>query len=111
MTNPLQLYMLNGTYVGSYFNIPYKFTGYSIDLQNTTKYYKDGRWSREDGPAIIQNNGTKNWLINDELHRIGGPAVESCLGGSYNSYYINGEKVTEEQHDLLYSIMRLKGLL
>lgn len=53
-------------------------------------------------------NGTKRWFLNGIRHRLDGPAVEYCDGDKF--CYINDKQVTEEQHKLLVSIMKLKGL-
>jgi hypothetical protein len=47
---------------------------------------------REDGPALTSTDTIK-WYKNDELHRIGGPAIEkSCDSEEALSYYLNGYK-------------------
>lgn len=38
---------------------------------------------RDDGPAIIYNNGTKKWYQYGKLHREDGPAAEYYDGGKY----------------------------
>ena len=53
-------------------------------------FYKDGYLHREDGPAKIDEVGTKWWYLNGKLHRIGGPAVEHANGD--NSWWVNGER-------------------
>jgi hypothetical protein len=46
---------------------------------------------REDGPALIYNDGTKHWYRYGRLHRLGGPAaewesgtMEWCVNGRYH---------------------------
>ena len=39
-----------------------------IDEHGTEYYYINGKLHREDGPAIIYNNGHKEWWING--HRV-----------------------------------------
>jgi len=53
--------------------------------------------------------GIKIWYIDGKRHRNSGPAFESISG--QKRWYINGKQVTEGQHNLLHSIMKLKGLL
>lgn len=36
----------------------------------------DGKYHREDGPAIEYDDGRKEWWLNGALHRIDGPVVE-----------------------------------
>jgi len=44
---------------------------------------------REDGPAIIWNNGSKEWYINGVRHRTNGPAV--IVPGYYKEWYVNSK--------------------
>lgn len=48
-----------------------------IDYGDLICYYKKGISiaHREDGPAIIHLNGDKLWYIENECHRLDGPAV------------------------------------
>jgi hypothetical protein len=49
-----------------------------------TRYYQNGVLHRDDGPAVITNNGISYWYKNDVLHRTDGPAVMyRCYGGEY----------------------------
>lgn len=51
--------------------------------------YVVGSFHREDGPAVIFEDGTKKWFFNNNLHRIGGPAVEYCDGKK--TWYVEGK--------------------
>ena len=65
--------------------------------ENGSKHwFLNGRYHREDGPAIEWADGTKRWYINGEYHREDGPAVEYPDGTK--SWYLNGEKMTEQEH-------------
>lgn len=44
-----------------------------------------------DGPAIVWDNGNKNWYFNDKLHRDNGPALEHTASGGGNEWYNNGK--------------------
>ena len=57
------------------------------------KYWHNskGQYHRDDGPAVIWNNGHQRWHINGKLHREDGPAVEGASG--YNSWYIKGKRI------------------
>lgn len=94
-----------------------------ITNSESTAYYKNGKFHREDGPAIEWRNGNKHWLLNDSLHRTDGPAIElvetelGCtvkkwsingkyhredgpaveFGNGYKEWWIGGEKITEEE--------------
>ena len=71
--------------------------------QNDYKYYPNGtqswkingRFHREDGPAIIYSDGTKVWMINGQLHREDGPAIIRSNGERV--WYLYGVKVTPEE--------------
>ena len=41
------------------------------------------------GPAVEEDDGSKEYWVNGELHRTDGPAVEWSNG--YNEYWVNGE--------------------
>ena len=64
--------------------------------ENKTKHwYLNGKFHREDGPAVEWANGTKWWCLNDKLHREDGPAIEYADGTKY--WYLNGEQLTEKE--------------
>lgn len=50
------------------------------------EYSKNGKTHRENGPAIIDYDGSEQWYLNDQLHRLDGPAVRM---------YVQGETVVE----------------
>jgi hypothetical protein len=52
-------------------------------------YYKEGKYHRENGPAIETANGDKYWYKNGELHREDGPAMETARGTK--SWYYEGK--------------------
>lgn len=59
-------------------------------------YYKDPDctiFHREDGPAIENANGDKEWRLNGKRHRLNGPAVE-YIGGS-KEWWLNGVRHRE----------------
>lgn len=58
-------------------------------------WFINGKYHREDGPAIECADGTKEWWINDQLHREDGPAVEYANGAK--GWYINGKRLTKKQ--------------
>jgi hypothetical protein len=53
------------------------------------QYYLNDNLHRLDGPAVIQNNGTKYFLVNNKLHRTNGPAIEYENG--YKEWYYEGK--------------------
>jgi len=62
----------------------------------TKQWYLDGKRHREDGPAIEYSDGSKEWFLNGKLHREDGPAVEWVNGTKV--WCINGEFLTQEEH-------------
>jgi hypothetical protein len=59
-----------------------------IDEDGTKRWLKDGELHREDGPAIEDANGDKCWLKNGKLHREVGPALEWADGTKM--WYMDG---------------------
>ena len=53
-----------------------------------------GQCHREDGPAIVTEDGGNLWYINGQLHRVDGPAVEYADG--HKEWYINGKLHRED---------------
>ena len=53
-----------------------------VDSLGTKRWYKNGKFHREDGPAIEWYDGDKEWYINGQLHREDGAANE----------WLNGDK-------------------
>ena len=55
--------------------------GLYVNSTEGDKYwYKDGEFSRENGPAMEHSNGAKEWYLNGERHRENGPAIEYPRG-------------------------------
>jgi hypothetical protein len=54
---------------------------------NKSLWYQHGILHREDGPAMLYNDGTKLWYRHGRLHREDGPAVEWSDGKK--EWYIN----------------------
>jgi hypothetical protein len=49
----------------------------------------------------VYDGGYNGWFLNGKLHREDGPATEYASGTKY--WYLNGEKVTEEEHNRMTS--------
>ncbi len=62
---------------------------------------KQGKYHREDGPAIEHNNGTKSWFINGKRHRGDGPAREWSIGTK--EWWINGKLHREDGPAIEYA--------
>ena len=83
---------------------------------NGTKFwYLNGKYHREDGPAVEYANGDKGWYLNGKLHREDDPAIEWADGTKF--WYLNGIKMTEEEHQQQtnpakeYSVAQIEALL
>lgn len=105
----MKLYTLGGKFVKNENIIPVDFTGISEYINGTKHWYTNGKYHRVDGPACEWYDGEKRWFVNGRLHRFDGPAVEWCNGDK--QWFVDGKEVTKEQHNLLVSIMKLKGFL
>lgn len=74
----------------------HRIDGPAVEENNGSKeWFFNGERHREDGPAIELNNGHKSWWINNKLHRIDGPAIEWNDGDK--SWFINDKQLTEEE--------------
>lgn len=72
-----------------------KWYWYKIHFQILTSnkyrklFFMRGELHREDGPAVIREDGTKAWYQNGKSHRVNGPAVIREDGAKF--WYINGK--------------------
>jgi hypothetical protein len=67
----------------------------------------NGKFHREDGPAIEYANGDKVWFINGKWHREDGPAIERVDGDK--EWYINNEKLPCKTQKQFLQLMKLKA--
>ena len=65
-------------------------------LDGTKAWYINGKFHRTDGPAIEWKSGTKEWYLNGKRHREDGPAVEKSNG--VRQWYLNGKQYTENEY-------------
>ena len=49
----------------------------------------------------VWDNGTKSWYLNGKYHREDGPAIEYADGSK--SWYLNDKEVTKEEHKRMTS--------
>ena len=59
------------------------------------EWYLNDELHREGGPAIEYYDGTKEWYLNGKQHREDGPAFEDPDGTK--EWYLNGEEYTEKE--------------
>ena len=70
--------------------------GLIIDPDGTKCWYLNDQRHRVNGPAIEYADGTKCWYLNGQLHRVDGPAFEDPNG--HKEWHLNGKQLTESQH-------------
>ena len=71
--------------------------GPAVQYSSGSKFwYLNGLQHRTDGPAVEYPDGTKRWYLNDELHRTDGPAVEYINGTK--RWWINGNELSQTQY-------------
>ena len=56
----------------------------------------DGKYHREDGPAIEYLDGSKSWYKHGKYHREDGPAYEGSSG--YKAYWLEDIHYTEKEY-------------
>ena len=61
----------------------------TILKDGTKEWWLNNKLHREDGPAVEYPDGTKWWYLNGKLHREDGPAVESPDGTK--KWYLNNK--------------------
>jgi hypothetical protein len=54
-------------------------------------WYLNGKYHREDGPAIEWPDGAKSWYIDGQYHREDGPAIE--YADRSKEWFLNGERI------------------
>ena len=59
-------------------------------------WYLNGKYHREDGPALEYADGTKKWYLNGKLHREDGPAIEYANVSKF--WFLNGQQLTQEEY-------------
>jgi hypothetical protein len=83
-----KVWCLNGKY--------HREDGPAVECSNGDKdWWLNGKRHREDGPAVEYSNGGKDWWLNGKRHREDGPAVE--YSGGRKSWWLNGKHLTEEE--------------
>ena len=77
------------------------------DDDGTKRWYLNGELHREDGPAVERSNGSKFWYLNGKLHREDGPAREYANGTK--EWYLNGQRIECSTQQEFEQLMRLKA--
>ena len=66
-----------------------------VDDNGSRCWYLNGEIHRENGPAVETYDGSRYWWLNDKQHREDGPAIEYADGS--RCWYLDGVKYTEEE--------------
>jgi hypothetical protein len=84
------------------------FTGIVKWNNDNIEYFKNGKWHREDGPAMIWQSGGKSWYFKGKLHNLNGPA--KIYPDGREGYFIHGEPTTKEAVEFLRDLYKLKNI-
>ena len=76
------------------------------DNGNKHFFNKDGKYHREDSPALEKDIGNF-WMINGKFHRMDGPAIEYVAG--YKSWYYHGEQIDCQSQEEFEKIINEKN--
>ena len=60
----------------------------TIDFAGRLRWYLNGQLHRENGPAVVNPDGTQAWYLYGEKHRIDGPAV--IYPNGIEEWHLNG---------------------
>ena len=66
-----------------------------VDKHGTKYWLLNGKYHREDGPAVETKDGYRAWYLNDKLHREDGPAT--IYPDGFKEWRLHGKKVHPEQ--------------
>jgi len=78
------------------------------DTDGIKRWFLNGQYHREDGPAIEYVSGTKYWYVYDKLHRLDGPAVELANGNKL--WYYHGKLINCSSQEQFLKLLNLKVL-
>ena len=77
-----------------------------ISHTGTKRWYLNGKFHREDGPAIEHISGEKQWYLHGNLHRENGPAIEQPNGERH--WYLNNRRYSFEEYIIKLEKLGLK---
>ena len=70
-------------------------TTITVDRYGNKYWFLNNQFHRIDGPAVEYSDGTKEWFLNGDRHRTNGPAVEKNNGDKF--WFLNGKELTEDE--------------
>lgn len=74
--------------------LEYKMKNGKYEEGRTIRWYLEGKPHRENEPAIIYGDGTKEWYLHGKRHREDGPARQWSDG--LKEWYLEGIEVKEQ---------------
>ena len=80
-----------------------------IDRNGHKYWLLNGELHRTDGPAVEYANEDKIWYSNGKVHRADGPAIERANGSK--SWYLNGDMLSEEEWTYTVRQNKLRSFL
>jgi hypothetical protein len=82
--------------------------GPALEYANGLKiWYWHGELHREDGPAIQYADGTKFWYWRGKAHREDGPACEYASGTKY--WFYHGQLINCQSNEEFLRMVKLKA--
>jgi hypothetical protein len=82
-------------YTVGYSRVLHREDGPAVIYENGDMYwYRYGKQHRVGGPAEIYSDGEKTWFKNGKIHRDGGPAI--IHGNGMLEWVLNGERHRED---------------
>ena len=105
----IKMYQLNYNEIQFYITEPVDLSKFNYFSKGSIIYLLNEQLHREDGPAVEYPNGAKQWYINDQLHREDGPAVEYSSGRK--EWYINGKLIDPSKNSVNELKIKLQELL
>ena len=78
----------------------------TVDEKGNKRWTLNGKYHREDGPAIEYVDGDKAWHLNGKLHREDGPAIEYANGTK--AWWLHDKKY-EDAFEWAEALLKLKG--
>lgn len=84
-------------------NVPHNFAGHCYIEEDETQFHliENRIWHNENGPAVISDNGDKEWWFKDQRHRIDGPAMvwfDDEENKPMEKYLIHGQLFSPEDY-------------
>ena len=78
-----------------------------VDYMGNKRWYKDGMYHREDGPAVEHRDGWKGWWLNGLHHRDDGPAAVWANG--YKEWWYKGKRLPCNTQEEFERLIKLKA--